>query len=280
MPVHLGTIAPVGFDNLPPKQCLDCLRELGCDTVQVYRNQDAQVSVQQMLDVIDASQMPCDSLHGVFGEEFDPSSPIEQTRQFAVGSYKAEGELVLKLGGTLVVVHCATIRHEGISKQEQTARIEQLKKSIIELGEFARSIGVDYAFENLPGYHAIGWDVAELAGILKDLAVPNTGLCFDTGHANLMGDPAEIMLQTAGQMTYIHYSDNFGETDDHKMPTFGSIDHDALARSICATGYNGTLLLEAFYPVEQLEKLINDGFADQLARIIAIANGRDENAGR
>ncbi len=275
MQVHLGTIAPVGFDDIPPEQYLDCLRRLGCTTVQVYRNHEAGVSIRQMLDVVAAGGMPCDSLHGVFGEQFDPSSPVEQTRRFAVDTYRAEGELALRLGGPLVVVHCSTIRREGISDRERTVRIGQLKKSVVELGGFGRSIGVKYAFENLPGYHPIGWNVAELAGILKNLAAPNTGLCFDTGHAHLIGDPAEIILQTAGQMIYIHYSDNSGQADEHKMPTFGSIDNDALARSICATGYTGTLMLETFYPIDELEKLIDDGFADRLAGIIAIANGRE-----
>ncbi len=275
MQVHLGTIAPVGFDDIPPEQYLECLRRLGCTTVQVYRNQQAQVSVRQMLDVVAAGQMQCDSLHGVFGEQFDPSSPLEQARRFAVDIYKAEGELALKLGGPLVVVHCSTIRRAGIPAEDRTVRIDQLKKSIVELGQFGRSIGVKYAFENLPGYHPVGSNVAELAGILKSLAAPNTGLCFDTGHANLTGDPAEIILKTAGQVIYIHYSDNSGQSDDHKMPTFGSIDNDALARSICATGYTGTLMLETFYPIGQLEKLIDEGYADRLAEIIAIANGRD-----
>ena len=69
-------------------------------------------------------------------------------------------------------------------------------KSISELGQFGLSMGVDYTFENLPGYHAICSDVAELAELLNQTAAPNTGMCFDTGHANMVGDPAEAVGKT------------------------------------------------------------------------------------
>ena len=43
--------------------------------------------------------VPFDSMHGLFGPQYDPASPVESTRKFAVETYKAEGELSLQLGG-------------------------------------------------------------------------------------------------------------------------------------------------------------------------------------
>lgn len=276
MTIALGTVAAVGFEEFPPREWLACFRQLGCTTVQVYRNQDAQISVQQMRDAVATGEMPCDSIHGVSGEEFDPSAPLEQARRFAVDTFKAEGELALKLGGYLVVVHCSTIRPQGISQTEHRRRIAQLRKSIVELGDFGSRLGVQYAFENLPGYHAIGSDVAELAQILNELKAPNTGMCFDTGHANMVCNPIEAMRRTEGQMIYIHLSDNSGKDDEHEMPTCGTIDTDAIAREIQRSGYSGTVMLEAFYSVDRLKQLIDEGLAKQLAGIIAIANGESE----
>jgi len=274
MAIELGTVAAIGFDDFPPAEWLGCFRQLGCTAVQAYRNASAGVTIEQMKDAIAAGGMRCDSLHGIFGEQYDPSSPDDEARRFAVDTYKAEGELALQLGGPLVVVHCSTIRREGISPDEYAHRIDQLRRSIIELSQFGVATGVRYAFENLPAYHAIGWNVAELADLLVDLAAPRTGMCFDTGHANMVGDPVEAVRKTRGQLIYVHYSDNSGEGDDHEMPTYGTIDSDAMAAALHEMNYAGTMMIEVFYPVEKLRRLIDEGCADRLARLLAIANGQ------
>ena len=276
MAIQLGTVAPIGFEDFPPRPWLACLRQLGCTVVQAYRNQQAQVSVQQIRDAIAAGEMPCDSLHGVFGEQFDPSSPDEKARRCAVDAFRLEGELALALGGSLVVVHCSTIRKGGAEPQERAARVNQLRKSIADLGAFGRNIGVRYAFENLPDYHPLGSDVAELAGILHAVGAPNAGMCFDSGHANMVGDPVAAVAQTAGQMIYVHLSDNSGHADDHEMPTCGSIDALALARAVRQTGYRSTMMLEVFYKVDRLRQLIDQGLADRLASVLSVANGENE----
>lgn len=278
--IRLGTVAPIGFDEFDPAEWLACYGEMGCEVVQAYRNQSRTVSLQQMHDGIAAGGMPCDSLHGVFGEQFDPSALDEAQRRFAVETYKHEGGLCGELGGKLVVVHCASIRREGVSQAEHDQRIEQLKKSIDELGRFGADSGIIYAFENLPGYHAIGYDVAELAGILGDVAAPATGMCFDSGHANMVADAAAAVGQTGGQMIYAHISDNNGQADDHDMITCGSIDADALARALREVGYDGTFMLEVFHPVQRLRALLADGIADRLARLLRTAAGHDDRPGK
>ena len=273
MSVRLGTVAPIGFDEFPPGPWLGCMRELGCTTAQVYRNPNAAVSRQDVLDAIAAGGLPCDSLHGIYGEQFDPSSPLESARQFAVDTYRAEGELARSLGGPLVVVHCSTIRREGVPPQERVVRLQQLRKTVLDLGFFGRDIGVRYAFENLPGYHAIGSDVGELADLLKESNAPSVGLCFDSGHANMVGDPATAVKQAAGQIVYVHLNDNAGEADDHLMPTFGRVDMPGLARALHQAGYSGTLMLEVFSSLEDLRRLIGEGCAERLRRIVEVANG-------
>jgi len=273
--IRLGTVAAIGFEEFVPAEWLACYRELGCEVVQAYRNQSRRVSVQEMRDAIEAGGMPCDSLHGVFGEDFDPSNPDESGRHFAVETYKREGELCRQLGGELVVVHCSTIRAEGIPPDEHRRRLDQLRRSVDELGRFGETCGVDYAFENLPGYHAIGHDVAELAGLLRETAAPRTGMCYDSGHAHMVGDAVAAVARTAGQMIYCHASDNSGKADEHEMLTYGSLDAEGFARALHEIGYDGTFMLEVFYPAERLRRLIAEGAPERLARIIRIANGRE-----
>ena len=273
MSVRLGTVAPVGFQEFPPAPWLGCMRELGCAAVQVYRNQAAAVSRREIRDAIAAGGMPCDSVHGIFGEQFDPSSPLEQARRFAVDAYRAEGELAAEIGGPLVVVHCSTIRREGVSPQERLIRLAQLRKSILDLGFFGNDIGVRYAFENLPAYHPVGSDMAELAGLLRQSNAPSAGICLDSGHANMIGDPAQAVAQADGQIIYVHLNDNSGGADEHLMPTYGRVDMVALGRALHRAGYDGTLMLEVFYSLEDLRRLIGEGCAGRLRRIVDAANG-------
>lgn len=275
MAIQLGTVAPIGFADFPPSTWLACFRALGCTVVQAYRNQNAQVSLAEMEDYIAVGGMPCDSLHGIFGEIYDPSAVDEPARRFAVDTYRREGELVLALGGSLVVVHCSSIRYQGVSASERARRIAQFRRSIVDLGEHGARIGVRYAFENLPGYHALGSDVAELTAILNDLNAPHTGMCFDTGHALMVSDPARGIRTADGRIIYVHLSDNSGKADEHEMPTTAALDTDAAARALHEVGYRSTIMLEVFYTVDRLKRLIDEGCARRLARIAALADGRE-----
>lgn len=272
MAVRLGTVAPIGFDTIPVTSWLEHMRELGCEVVQVYRNAQADVSLRQMRDVVAQSHMPCDSLHAIFGEQYDPSNPGESARQFAVDTYKREGDLCLELGGNLVVVHCSTIAADPPTDDQRSARVRQLRQSAIELGEHGSAVGVIYAFENLPAFHIIGSDMPELVDIVSP-GGSHAGICFDTGHANMSGEAGAMLAQTRSLLRYVHLNDNHGTDDDHLMPFEGTLDVEAISRCLCEIGYDGTLMLEVFYDVPRLQRLIETGFSARLARLIDIANG-------
>jgi len=274
MAIRLGTVAPVGFPDFPPVDWLACFRKLGCTVVQAYRNQQVNVSTREMIDYIAAGGMPCDSLHGVFGEESDPSACGEEHRRAAVDIYKREGDLVLTLGGSLVVVHCSTIRGEPVPQAERRLRWGQLRKSMVELARHGEQIGVTYAFENLPAYHVIGSDAGELAAVLRELNEPAGGMCYDSGHALMVGEPYEALRAAGDQVVYVHLCDNSGVSDDHEMPTYGAIDCDALADALRDIEYGGTMMLEVFHATDRLNEMIDDGLADRLARLMQRANGQ------
>ena len=272
MAVRLGTVAPIGFDTFPRETWLARLRKLGCEVVQAYRRQDAGLTPAAMKDYIAAGGLPCDSLHGVFGPQYDPSSPDEAVRRFAVETYRAEGQLVLELGGSLVVVHCSP-KLEPLPPDQYRLRQDCLRQSIEELGRYGESIGVTYAFENLPLGYGVGQPAAEVAKMLETTAAANTAMCFDTGHALMCGDVSAAIEACGPQLAYIHFSDNDGQADGHEMPTHGSLDTDAVAASLARVNYSGTLMLEVFRPVETLDEMIAAGMADRLAEIVRRASG-------
>ena len=94
----------------------------------------------------------------------------------------------------------------------------------------------------------------------------------------MVGDAAGAVRGTGEQLMYVHFSDNSGAGDDHEMPTYGSIDCDAVARALREERYQGTMMLEVFHGVERLKQMIDEGTADRLARIVRIANGQDAHS--
>ncbi len=283
MSVKLGTVAPIGFEDFATPQWMQYMRKLGCSTVQVYRNRSGNdsmhsggVTIDQIRQYLSAGSLPCDSLHAFYGNDLDLTTPDETARRTAIEVMKDEGKLALELGGPLVVVHCSGIFTKGIPAEELPARREQLMRSIHELGQFGQANSVQYAFENLPPYHALGYDVAELSAMLKEAANPFVGMCFDIAHANLAGDPIQAINDAAGQIIYTHICDNFGLTDDHLLPFCGNIDWHAAGRALRKNKFYGVLMLETFYDVSELRTLIDQGIGEKIANFLAIANGEKE----
>jgi len=57
------------------------------------------------------------------------------------------------------------------------------------------------------------------------------------------------------------------------MPTRGKLDCDAVADALAAVGYAGTLMLEVFRPIADLDEMIAANYAHRLAKIVARASG-------
>jgi sugar phosphate isomerase/epimerase len=91
----------------------------------------------------------------------------------------------------------------------------------------------------------------------------------------MVGDVTTAIRQGGDQIIYVHLSDNSGQADDHEMLTFGKIDAVAMARALREIRYSGTMMLEVFHSVDRLRQVIADGCAARLAKILAIADGRD-----
>jgi sugar phosphate isomerase/epimerase len=269
--VQLGTVAPIGFDDFADPAWIEGMKTLGCTTVQTYRNRhgnDSQhtgpVSTQQMLDAIDRIGLPCDSIHGLYGNDLDPSCPDEATRRAAMDVFRGEAELATTLGGPLVVVHCSGTHPEPLSPDDRQLRIDQLRRSAEDLAELGQAMQVGFALENLPPYHPVGNDPAWIATLCRQIDSPFLGVCFDVAHAFLAGHQPDSVIPVAEQACYLHVCDNHGQKDEHLMPFAGSIDFELFARSLREIHFGGIAMLETFYPVDRLKKLIDEGYGEKL----------------
>ena len=91
----------------------------------------------------------------------------------------------------------------------------------------------------------------ELARIVDEYQTPHFGICWDTGHANLIKmNQADVIRELGSRIVATHIHNNFGFHDDHALPTSGNIDFVPIMRALFDVGYDGALCLEAKVPVE------------------------------
>jgi Sugar phosphate isomerases/epimerases len=91
------------------------------------------------------------------------------------------------------------------------------------------------------------------------------GLCFDTSHDNLYGDPKfKIMEKYHNRILCFHISDNDGKSDDHWPPYQGKVDWEDFVLKF-PKAYNGILNLEVLPKDKGIEE---ESFLHESYRVI------------
>jgi sugar phosphate isomerase/epimerase len=269
---YLATIAAFGFDDFNPSTLLRVYYRLGCRAAQFYRNERNPPDPDDARRLVEDIGMPFDSIHGVFGPQYDPSSPDEAIRKSAVDVYRREGELALRLGGPQVVVHPAPPAEYAsqVTAVSRAARVDPMCRTIDELAAIGADLGVIYLIENIPANYHFGSDPMRLAEMVRAVDSPYTRMCVDTGHAHMTAGVAEAFDACRDVIGYIHVNDNPGDIDSHLAPGDGTIDWTAAAACIAKFPANMPAMLELFYPEADMVAKTDAGYADDLVRYLAI----------
>jgi len=268
--MYLSIIGTFGFADEDPGATLSAWAELaGVQTVQGYRNPDNEPSVEQMLAWAEEAGLPYDSIHGLFGEQYDPSSPDESVRRFAVETYRSEGELVRALGGTMVVVHPSPAMpdYDGADRRQ---RWRQLARSINELSEIGQALGVEYLIENQPPYHPVGVQPAELVAAVHSCRQAHIGFCLDVGHAHMVGDEVSAVRSIGPLLRMVHASDNNGTLDEHRLCFEGTVHWAGLGQAFEQTGFDGPFMLEVFLEADEVRRLVSERWVARLRKALRL----------
>lgn len=149
------------------------------------------------------------------------------------------------LGIKWLVLHPITVFDElGYARKKSLkANVAMLKK----YGEWAQSCGVNLAVENVFGenFGSYPKDLLELLDILDN---PFFGICWDTGHAHLMGlNQKEALLQLGSKLKALHICDNRGKQDEHLLPLQGTIIWQPVLEGLRQINYQGYFTFEVIY---------------------------------
>jgi sugar phosphate isomerase/epimerase len=158
-------------------------------------------------------------------------------RQAAVNEAAAALEIARRLPADVFVVHLGTPTVQGGENSRAAAF-----RSAEEICRLAEPIGVRVALEVIPNPLSDAQSLVTM--IERDLEASNAGICFDFGHAFLMGDVADAIETVAEHLITTHVHDNGGKKDDHLVPFDGRIDWNVALMAMQKVGYDGTYLME------------------------------------
>lgn len=248
-----GTTGAFGFDDFPQPEVVGLYAAAGFEVVQAYRNPAKRLSARDILATLADLPVRVDSLHGIFGDDIDPSSEEESARRSTIDLYAREAEFCRELGGSLVVVHPCPA---NVEVRDLERKYGQLRRTFDELARVGERQGVRFAFENMPPYHPLGHDVERLAREVQAASCEQIVFLIDTGHAHMTGDLAAAVRAAGPAIAYTHVHDNDGKNDTHRLPLTGTIDWPAFGTALRNTRYKGVFLLEVFESPSDLRRLL------------------------
>lgn len=107
--------------------------------------------------------------------------------------------------------------HIGIPYQNSRKMVFESLKILL---PHAAKLKITLAIENTP---CKGAGVNDLLEVIRYFDSEFIGVCFDSGHANLTGNPVSQCRNLSPYIVTCHLHDNFGKEDTHNLPTIGNI---------------------------------------------------------
>lgn len=216
-------------------------------------------ATEDILRILADKGMECVQTHPYYYDLDVSSEVMDESCEFAIKqAIKSSG----RIGAKWCAIHPKTSITSGyfVSKS-----FEDNKKTFSEYLETAKKYNTGIAAENLPIFN--NWfpirpfyssNYEDLCNLVDSFNDSSMGICWDTGHANLMHfDQADAITFLNKRIKCTHIHNNYQNEDKHFPPDNGNIDWDRVMKAFMLIGYDGPLTLETHckYPTE--DALIN-----------------------
>ncbi|MBN2034244.1 MAG: sugar phosphate isomerase/epimerase [Deltaproteobacteria bacterium] len=174
-------------------------------------------------------------------------------------------EVAAALQPLKVVLHPSYIR--GLGQMVRNTAEDYALRSLDVIVEKAHDLGLCLCLENM--FPEANWLVEpeEFVEILAKF--PTLNLTLDTGHAHMRDLEGTRCLRFIdmfpNRIGHIHASDNFGREDSHLPLGTGSVDFQAITKSLRSIGYNDTVTLEVFSRDRDYLKISREKLKEMMA---------------
>lgn len=209
-----------------------------------YHDPRAIVALAEWLD---DTRLTLNSIHapittglvdGVWGDAYSTASADDALRRRTLAEAEAALNVARSIPYQYLVVHLGVTGPEVARDNVRDAA----RRSLDELHRLAGAVGVRLALEVIPNPLSAPGTLVRL--IEEELELADVGICLDTGHACLMGDPIEAIEACSGHLVTTHLHDNQGRSDDHLVPFEGVIDWEGAVLALQKIGYDGAWMFE------------------------------------
>jgi sugar phosphate isomerase/epimerase len=182
--------------------------------------------VREIADWFRGSSVPLHSVHAPLYGDYEwgraGAPPVNIASTDRAGRIEAMDEIKRAIEIAEQIPFRFLIQHMGVPNEAFDERkFEAAMTSIEHLRAFAKPLGVRILLENIPNELTAPERLVEF---IQATHFDDLGVCFDVGHAHMMGgiEPAFETLKSHIWSTHVH--DNDKNRDSHLWPGEGSID--------------------------------------------------------
>lgn len=226
--------------------------------------------VREIADWFKTSGVPLHSVHAPLYSDYEwgrtGSPPINVAATERAARIDAMDEIKRAIELAEHIPFRFLIQHIGLPNESFNDRkFESAMTSIEHLRAFAKPLGVRVLLENIPNELSTPERLMEF---IHATHFDDVGICFDTGHANMMSDVPSAFetVKTFVHSTHVH--DNDKDRDSHLWPGAGTIDWKQTVGLLSEAPHKPPLLLEIednekINPVEKMNEVYKE-FESQL----------------
>jgi sugar phosphate isomerase/epimerase len=231
---------------------LDGLLHAGAESIEIFGARghfdyaNRRSHVKEIGDWFREKNIPLNSIHSPMYSDYEwgrqGSPPVniaaldKRARIEGMDEIKRAIEVAEQLPFRFLVQHVGTSGEDWDPKKADAAMT-----SIEHLKAFAKPLGVTLLLENIPNELSTPERLVEL---IHNAHFDDVGVCFDVGHAHIMGgvEPAFHVLKPLIRSTHVH--DNTGVNDDHLWPGDGTVKWEEAMELLRSAPQVPPLLLE------------------------------------
>jgi sugar phosphate isomerase/epimerase len=230
---------------------LDSLVRAGAGAIEIFcaRGHFDYASRQQVREIaawFSSSGIPLNSLHSPMYSDYEwgrtgtpPISIVDREKKRRVESMD---EIKRALEVAEQIPFRFLVQHVGLPDDaDDPSKFEFAMSSIEHLHAFAKPLGVQILLENIPNELSTPEKLSEL---LQSLHIPDLGVCFDTGHANIMSTVQDAFEMLKSHIRSTHVHDNNRDKDAHLWPSQGNINWSETMRLLASAPQVPPILLE------------------------------------
>jgi len=238
-------------------ETLQYFSDLGLDVVEIMTCEPhahpaalSQADRRQLRHILSRLGLKLAAINPSYGD-LNLASALPEARKLAVDHVKENIQLAHDLEcGIMIVVPG---KRHFIGTPPFTNAWEWVLDSLYECLVMAEGLGITLAIEHVNLNFIQSAD--KLCNLIEQLNSPKAGILFDSGNANVLGDPIEYLEMVLPYLVHVHLDDNDGVNWLHAPVGTGNINFSGIIDLLDTHCYPGYIICEIWHPDNPLVAL-------------------------